>query len=130
MQQSKPTRAPTPASWKPGQSGNPKGSPKRDESLTGLMREFLKGIDEKTGKERRQMFIEKAFKKAEEEGDNVTMKLIWNYLDGLPQAKLDLTTKGEKINSLKELTDAELQAIAEGSASRDGEEGTSEETSD
>lgn len=91
-----------PSRWKPGQSGNPKGSPKRDESLTGLMREFLRGIDEKTGKERRQMFIEKAFKKAEEEGDNVTMKLIWNYLDGLPQGHLDLTSKGDTINqSLK-----------------------------
>lgn len=34
----KPKRGPTPASWKPGQSGNPKGAPKRGESWREVVR--------------------------------------------------------------------------------------------
>lgn len=38
-QQQPQTRAPTPASWRPGQSGNPKGRPRKGNALTEAVRE-------------------------------------------------------------------------------------------
>lgn len=88
--------APTPASFKPGQSGNPNGRPKKGTSLTELMREYLQEIDPATGKERRQTFIEKVQALAQK-GDATALKLVWNYLEGMPQQSVDVTSKGESI---------------------------------
>ena len=48
---------------------------------------------------------------------------IIRQIDGAPKQKVDITTKGESLNNpVKELTDAELAALA-----YEGETGTSEE---
>lgn len=84
--------------WKKGcKSPNPKGAPQKDESITFLMKKFLESCPEGQEKTYKQIFVEKAYAKAVKDGDVTAQKLIWNYIDGLPQGKLDLTTKGESI---------------------------------
>lgn len=85
-------------SWKPGQSGNPNGRPKKGMSLTELMKDFLDNAPEGKEKLYKEKFIENTYKLAME-GDVPALKLIWNYVDGMPQQKIDHTTKGEKIYS-------------------------------
>ena len=79
-----------------GVSGNANGRPPEEESLTWLMKEFLEKpcVDSKEKKTNKQIFIEKVYKKAVKEGDASSIKLIWNYIDGLPKAALDLTSNG------------------------------------
>jgi hypothetical protein len=79
----------TPASWRKGQSGNPKGRPMEEESLTWLMKQYLKQPNNgDTAKTNKQVFIEKAYQKAVRDGDAASIKLIWNYIDGLPKGDL------------------------------------------
>lgn len=84
-------------SWGPGQSGNPNGRPPKEVCLTNLMKEFLWGTDPETKKERRQVVIEKVYEKAMADGDQAMMKMLWSYIEGMPQGKLDLTSKGESL---------------------------------
>ena len=81
-----------------GQSGNPNGRPPGTFSITELVRKKLQecpeGEDKKTYA---QVFIDKLFQKANKQGDHPTMKLIWNYMDGLPQGSLDLTSNGKEL---------------------------------
>jgi len=85
--------------WKAGMSGNPKGRPLEEESLTFLMKQFLKENHSKeTTKTNKRVFVERAYRKAVEEGDVPSMKLIWNYIDGLPKGDL-----GDGINLIQPL---------------------------
>lgn len=92
-----PRKGPTPASFKKGQSGNPNGRPKKEFSLTESMREYLSTKDPETKLTRREMLINSTMTHALK-GDATSQKLIWNYLEGMPQQKVDLTTLGEKLN--------------------------------
>ncbi len=76
-----------------GQSGNPKGAPIKTDSLTFLMKEYLSATAKGEKKTNRQIFIEKAYNKAVKDGDGPTMKMIWNYIDGMPKtdSKLELS---------------------------------------
>lgn len=77
--------------FKPGQSGNPKGRPKGSFSITTLVRQALekrpKGEREKTFVDK---FVQKLLDKAIDDGDTVTQKMIWNYIDGLPRETIDM----------------------------------------
>jgi hypothetical protein len=86
-----PNPNPVVTSWKPGQSGNPKGAPKKDESLTGLLRTFLNGVDPGTGAPRKQLFIEQAIVNAMK-GDSTITKYLWDRLDGQMIASILLQT--------------------------------------
>ena len=84
----------TKTSWKPGQSGNPKGGPKKGYSITDWFKEFLSANPE--DRERiAKAIVDKAVK-----GDTAAIKLIWNYMDGLPKQSTDITSKDEKIENL------------------------------
>jgi len=62
--------------WKPGQSGNPKGRPKRGEGLADQLRGAMRG-------QPRQRIIRKIVKLAE--GGNLdAIKLVWAYAFGPP----------------------------------------------
>jgi len=81
----------TPASFKPGQSGNPNGRPPKGYSITEWFKEMLKSqpeVKDAIGKS----IIKKAL-----EGDSTAQKLVWNYMDGLPQGFVDVTSMGEKM---------------------------------
>ena len=71
-----------PGAFKPGQSGNPKGRPKKGYSITEWFRDLLKSDPEVKNK------IGKAIVKKALYGDMAAIKLIWNYMDGMPQANM------------------------------------------
>ncbi len=83
--------APTPASFKPGQSGNPNGRPPKGYSITEWFQNMLaSNPDVKDA-------IGKSIMKKALEGDPAAQRLVWNYMDGMPQQKTDITSKGEGI---------------------------------
>ncbi len=63
------------------------------------MRDYLSTKDPDTKKERGAIYVENVFKFAAK-GDATAIKLIANYIDGMPKQdnKLDLTSNGEKIS--------------------------------
>lgn len=102
-QQENSTRPPTPASWKPGQSGNPNGRPKRDWTFKGLIEEALEEAAEiKNGGTIiwKKAFIKRLVQKAVS-GDLKAMEMIMDRLDGKPQQKLDIDAKGDWNITLK-----------------------------
>lgn len=99
-----------PNSYKPGQSGNPKGRPSKGTSLTELMREHLEKIPEGSEVSYKEAFISRVFARAYE-GNDTYVKLIWNYIDGMPLQRSDVTSDGEKMSVIfikpDKLTDEE-----------------------
>lgn len=84
-----------------GQSGNPNGKPKGSGlNLTSLLKEHLEKIPEQGKIPYKDLFIKTLLKKALVENDIQALKLIINYVDGLPQAKIDLTTNGNELSFL------------------------------
>src|SRR3990167_9140777 len=80
--------------WKKGQSGNLKGRPKDSFSLLTILKRELQRIPpELKGKERKiyaDILVKKQLHKAIIEGDEQSIKLIWNYVEGMPKASLEL----------------------------------------
>lgn len=85
--------------FKKGISGNYKGAPKKEESITHLMKQYLRktvNIGKNKKREYKQLFVEKALQLALK-GDMTAMKLIWNYMDGLPLQKIENELKGNVV---------------------------------
>ena len=80
-----------------GQSGNPAGKPVGTKSFTTKVKEALEKIAEGHDYTYEAAFIKSILKKAIVDGDASTQRLIWNYLDGLPAQKMDITSLGEQI---------------------------------
>jgi hypothetical protein len=70
-------------SFKPGQSGNPKGRPKRDWTWSGLLAEVGERIEPKSKKTFKELVSSRIWIKAAN-GDVVAIKEIFNRMDGLP----------------------------------------------
>jgi hypothetical protein len=70
------------------------GRPRKGESLTDILREYLSKCDKGEKKAKQQKFIEKLVKKALD-GDFNTMKYIFDRLEGTPKQTIDsnVTTK-------------------------------------
>lgn len=81
--------------WKKGSSGNPKGAPKRGESIIEIIKEIGRTQVEVRldGKKKKMPYIEalvlKAFSMAVSRGDVAAMKFLAGYRDGLPIQKLE-----------------------------------------
>ena len=75
-------------SYKKGQSGNPKGRPKKGTSLTELMQEFLDNKPEGQEKTYRELFIQKCLQLGMK-GDIQAIKMIWNYMEGMPKQRVE-----------------------------------------
>lgn len=89
--------------WKPGKSGNPKGRPPKDYSITEAIRAVM---DEKP--EVKRALAEKIVEMALG-GDFNAIKTIWAYMDGQPRQPLDLMqTDNEQFDKLREIV-SELQ---------------------
>lgn len=71
--------------WKPGESGNPNGRPKKGYSITETIRAMM---DEKP--EIKQALSTKVIEMALK-GDLAAMKLVWSYLEGMPMQKQELS---------------------------------------
>lgn len=97
-------------SWKPGQSGNPNGRPKKAVCITELVRSYLNGtINTKGGIiSRGQALAEKLYECAKD-GDMTAIKLLMNYIDGLPIQKVEVKkTEDVPEYDLSVLTNEEL----------------------
>ena len=64
--------------------GRPKGI-----SITEMVKEALEEKDKQTGKLWKDLLIDKIFKKAIRNGDQIMLKAIWSYIDGMPKQKID-----------------------------------------
>lgn len=80
--------------FKPGESGNPNGRPPKGYSITEWFRQMM--ISQPEVKDA----IGKSILKKALEGDIAAQKLVWNYMDGLPEQKADITSAGEKIEGV------------------------------
>ena len=84
-----------------GKSGNPGGRPKGTGlNLTSLLKVKLEEIPKGKQSSYKELFVEKLLHKGLVDGDLQSLKLIMNYVDGLPKQSLGLSTDGEglKIN--------------------------------
>jgi hypothetical protein len=105
---------------KPGETRNPNGRPKKEWSLTGAMRDFLSEKDPETKKVRRDQFIETQYKYALK-GDPTASKHLWNYIDGMPKQKTELTgADGEDL--FKKITFKLDQSVTSNHAEEDSGE--------
>jgi hypothetical protein len=83
-----------PKAWKPGQSGNPNGRPKKGNAITDIIRELG------DQKDRRRKILEKAYIMAEE-GDKWAIKFIAEYDQGKPiQTTYTIEEKMEPIKGI------------------------------
>ena len=73
---------------KKGRVLNPNGRPPKEQSLTDLMRAFLQNVPEGQKKTYKEIYIQKVYQMAVN-GDQAAIKLIWNYIDGMPKQELD-----------------------------------------
>ena len=82
-----------------GVSGNPDGRPVF--SLISILKAELQkcpeGQDKKTYAD---LIIKRMLKEAIEKGDQQQIKLIWNYIEGLPNAKTTVTLEGKSLAEL------------------------------
>ena len=71
--------------------GRPKGSVGL--KLTTLLKDKLNKVSKKDKKKFSELFIDKLVDKALLDNDTQALKLILNYVDGLPTQKLDIETE-------------------------------------
>src|SRR5690606_23754804 len=74
---------------------NRKGRPKRGETIRDLMFDFLNKAPQGSKVTYKEILVRRAYKLAVDKGDINAMKLIWNYIDGMPiqNIKADVTEK-------------------------------------
>lgn len=81
--------------FKKGESGNPKGRPKRDWTWAGLLEqaseESIDGF-----KTKKEILVDKIFELALK-GDIVAIKEVLNRMDGSPRQSTDVTSGGEPL---------------------------------
>lgn len=79
----------------PGVSGNPNGRPKKGLTLTDIAKEILEE-ELPNGVTRKEALMRQVAKLAYD-GNETMIKLLWNYIDGMPTQKTDLTTNGKDL---------------------------------
>jgi len=73
------------------------GKVKGTRSFTTKVREALEKIAEGKDYTYEEAFIKSILKKGIVDGDSQIIRLIWNYLDGMPLQKTDITSDGNPI---------------------------------
>ena len=94
----KPKKNP-PHLFQKGVSGNPSGRPKGSKNLTTKVREALSKIADGKDYTYEEALIKSILKKAILDQDQQMIKLMWNYLDGLPSQSMDITSDGDKLET-------------------------------
>ena len=92
--------------FKKGSVGNPNGRPPKGETITELVKEYLnKQAPTKDKLTYKDLFVKKVLEKAYK-GDMQAIKLLWNYIDGMPLQKQLLDHDGEiNLNLIKKVVD-------------------------
>ena len=78
-------------SFKPGESGNPAGRPKREWTWSGLLEDAMEEQDE-TGESYKKIIVRKV-RTLGTKGDMVAIKELFQRMDGMPQQ--DVKVDGE-----------------------------------
>ena len=88
--------------FKKGTSGNPNGRPPKGYSITEMMKKLLatKVKDAKGRMVDPREAIGRSILKKALEGDVAAQKMVWQYMDGMPQQNIDATSGGEKIQGI------------------------------
>ena len=84
--------------YAPGVSGNPAGKPPGAKHLSTKLLHALEQLAE-GGNSYADLLNKRVIKDAIEKGNTSLIHLIYNYIDGMPQQGIDLTSKGEQINA-------------------------------
>lgn len=92
------------AAWKPGQSGNPNGRPPKGHSITDTIKDMMNETPE-IKKALGTKVIEYALK-----GDMTAMKMLWQYMDGMPTQVNEITGKDGQPIQIETFTDLIRQA--------------------
>jgi len=81
-------------SWGPGQSGNPKGRPKKRDSLVSLLKEVLEEeyLTDKKGRTWAEVLTEQLLLKAVK-GDMGAQRLVWEYVEGKPKQETEIPSE-------------------------------------
>lgn len=87
-----------PNQFKPGQSGNPNGRPPKEWTWSGLLKEKMEAMIGEDGLTIKDAVASSLLTKAME-GDVSAIKEVGNRVDGMPAQALDLTSKGDKLES-------------------------------
>jgi len=87
-----------------GMVGNPNGRPLKGETITDLVREYLrKEVPDGKKLTYKDLFVKKVLEKAYK-GDMQAIKLLWNYIDGMPNQPYTGDVEGEiNINIIKKM---------------------------
>ena len=91
--------------WQKGQSGNPKGRPPNEYSLTIAAQEYLKANPEE-----RSAIVKRVADDAKK-GIPYAAKLFWSYMDGQPPQTIDHLSGGEKVINENAIVQAILTAL-------------------
>lgn len=84
--------------FKPGETGNPNGRPKKEWTWAGLIEDAMEEQDE-TGQPYKKI-IAKKLRTLAKAGDLGAIKEIFNRMDGMPTQAVDHTSGGEKLEGL------------------------------
>lgn len=77
--------------WTKGVSGNPNGRPVGAKNFTTKVREALEALSEGKDISYEKQLIQSILDNAIVKKDITAQKLIWNYLDGMPQQRTELS---------------------------------------
>jgi hypothetical protein len=80
-------------SFKPGQSGNPKGPPKKEETISNILDHYLNQVPEGDKKTRWEQIAEHTYKNAIK-GDTAMLKYLWDRKLGRPKETIDANVDG------------------------------------
>lgn len=97
-----------PTTWKPGQSGNPKGRAKKGQTLTDLAIAYLEDIEPGEKVTRKEQFV-KSVAVLAKQGNIAAIKLLWDHIDGMPVQKTELS--GYIRRDLEDMTDDEIREL-------------------
>lgn len=78
----------------PNPNGRPKGT---GISITTAIKRELERIPKGEKASYLDLLVSKIMNKAVIEGDSVTIKQVWNYVDGMPRQSIDHTTDGKEL---------------------------------
>lgn len=84
----------------PGHSGNPGGRPKGSYSIMTIIRKKMEEIPPGQVKEWKEQIADKILEKAIVHGDEAMLKLVVQYMDGMPSQKVELGVGEEEVGTL------------------------------
>lgn len=78
-------RDPVTGKFPPGVSGNPKGRPPGSQNMATKFKALLETLPDGEQESYEKLLLKRILKKAVVDGNDNTIKLIWNYMDGMPK---------------------------------------------